>query len=81
MPVVFRVGNVRFLFYADEGEPREPIHIHALEGDREAKFWIEPSIRMARNAGFRRHELNRIAVILEDRGHEIVEAWNEFFGI
>ncbi len=29
MPVVFRHHGFRFLFYANEGSPREPAHIHA----------------------------------------------------
>ncbi|MFT0172652.1 DUF4160 domain-containing protein [Paraburkholderia mimosarum] len=29
MPVVFRYNGIRFFFYSNEGDPREPVHIHA----------------------------------------------------
>lgn len=29
MPVVFRQGRTTFHFYANEGDPREPAHVHA----------------------------------------------------
>ena len=38
MPVVFRAGSFRLFFYANEGSPREPPHVHVEQGDREAKF-------------------------------------------
>jgi len=28
MPVVFRYRGYRFFFYSNEGDPREPLHIH-----------------------------------------------------
>jgi len=28
VPVIFRSGGFRFFFYANEGTPREPVHIH-----------------------------------------------------
>ncbi len=29
MPVVFRWEGIRFYFFSNEGDPREPVHIHA----------------------------------------------------
>ena len=42
MPTVLRVDLYRFFFYSDEGNPREPPHIHAVSGEKTAKFWLEP---------------------------------------
>ena len=81
MPVVFREGNIRFSFYADEGDPREPAHIHAIGPGVEAKFWIVPTVTVARNAGFKRHEMRRLEEIVVSRREEIEEVWNEFFGV
>jgi len=47
MPVVFRYNGVRFFFYSNEGNPREPVHIHAPQGDAEAKFWLRPEVTVA----------------------------------
>ena len=40
MPAVFRQNGYRFLFYANEGNPREPAHIHVLRDGIDAKFWL-----------------------------------------
>lgn len=42
MPTVFRHDGYRFFFYSNEGDPREPIHVHVMKGDGEAKFWVSP---------------------------------------
>jgi hypothetical protein len=42
MPVVFRHGGYRFFFYSNEGDPREPIHVHVVSGENSAKFWVQP---------------------------------------
>lgn len=42
MPVVFRDKGRRFHFCSDEGTPREPVHVHVSEAEREAKFWFSP---------------------------------------
>ncbi|MFK3780059.1 DUF4160 domain-containing protein [Agrobacterium sp. NPDC089420] len=43
MPVVFRSGNLTFFFYSNEGDPREPVHIHVRKAGAEAKIWLEPA--------------------------------------
>jgi len=52
MPTVFRHRGFRFLFYANEGEPREPVHIHVLKDGIDAKFWLWPEVAVAYNDGF-----------------------------
>ncbi len=44
MPVVLRVGGLRFLFYSNEGSPREQPHIHVLQDRDEAKFRLRPEV-------------------------------------
>ena len=44
MPVVFRYNGVRFFFFSNEGNPREPLHVHAEHGDADAKFWLRPEV-------------------------------------
>jgi len=46
MPTVFRERGFRFFFYSNEGSPRESLHIHVEKGSAEAKFWLEPEIRL-----------------------------------
>lgn len=52
MPAIFRIGSFRFLFYANEGNPREPVHVHVLRNGLEAKFWLWPQVMLDYNDGF-----------------------------
>ncbi len=53
MPVVFRHKGFRFLFYANEGDPREPTHIHVPKDGIDAKFWLSPEVIVAYNEASR----------------------------
>jgi Domain of unknown function (DUF4160) len=52
VPVIFRSGGFRFFFYANEGTPREPVHIHVERGEQQAKFWLSQEVPIAYNDGF-----------------------------
>jgi hypothetical protein len=78
MPTVLRSGSYRFYFYSHE--PNEPPHIHVDRDELSAKFWLDP-VQLARNFGFRAHELRTIQSIVTERRRRFLEAWNEFFGI
>jgi hypothetical protein len=80
MPVVFREWGARFFFYSNEGNPREPLHIHVLKDEGEAKFWLRPDVALASSHGFSRRELTELARIVEARREEIERAWHEHFG-
>ncbi len=78
MPVVFRYKGFRFLFYANEGNPREPVHIHAIKDGIDAKFWLNP-VRLAYNDGFDARTLRELVEVVESNTAQIEEAWHEFF--
>ncbi len=79
MPVVLRIDGFKFLFYGNEGNPREPVHIHAkLERD-EAKFWLSPDVLMAYNRGLNGRDLNRARRLVETNRDLFERAWNDFF--
>jgi hypothetical protein len=80
MPVVLRHKGYRFFFYANEGAPREPIHVHVEKGGFEAKFWLLPDIAIAYNAGFNAKALREVTAIVVQYRIRIERAWNEFFG-
>ena len=80
MPTVFRHDGYRFFFYSNEGDPREPIHIHVMKGGGEAKFWVAPEVAVASSTGLDARALRRLAVIIADRRRQIEEAWHEHFG-
>ena len=76
-PTVFRAKGLRFFFFSRE-EPR--VHIHARGQDGTAKFWIEPDVELDRSEGLSRGDLRVARQLIEEREHEIREAWKRHFG-
>lgn len=79
MPVVLRKDGFKFLFYGNEGTPREPVHIHVKQGRDEAKFWLSPNVVLAYNRGLNGPTLNRVQSLVEAYRDELESAWNDFF--
>ena len=76
-PTVFRDGEFRIFFFSRE-ESR--IHIHVSHPDGEAKFWLQPSIELARNIGLSSTKVKDAERLVESRQPEIIDAWNKHFG-
>jgi len=51
VPVVFRWEGIRFFFYSNEGNPREPLHVHADGRGGEAQIWSAPAVPVAESVG------------------------------
>lgn len=75
-PTVFREGPFRFFFFSRE-ETR--IHIHVQSADGEAKFWLEPTIELARNHGLSATDLRQVEQSVKEHVQEISDAWNDHF--
>jgi hypothetical protein len=80
MPTIFHYYGHRFFFYSNEGDPREPMHVHVLKGGCEAKFWLRPEVAVAANHGFDARTLRRLRAVVEERRVSIERAWVEHFG-
>lgn len=80
MPSVFRWKGFRFHFFSNEGNPREPLHIHVEKADADAKFWLFPNVEVAYNRGFDARTLRLLGRVVEERRDEIAEVWNDYFG-
>ena len=76
----FRFNGIRFHFFSNEGNPREPIHIHAQRGECLAKIWIQPEPRLAENFGFSPTDLRVILKQVSKHMKDIERGWNEYFG-
>jgi len=77
MPTIFRDGPYRFYFYSHE--PNEPPHVHVDRAEYSLKAWLDP-VALARNHGFRAHEINGILALVTANRMRLVEAWHEYFG-
>lgn len=79
MPKVFDWNGYRFHFFANEGDPREPLHVHVTKGRADAKFWLRPDVAVAYNRGFPPRVLTALVGVIEARRDMIEGAWNDFF--
>jgi hypothetical protein len=68
---------LRSLFYPSL-EGNEPPHIHVEQGDKVAKFWLNP-INLASSTGFRSHELTEIRALVLEHNEKFREKWDEYF--
>ncbi|MBN9888341.1 DUF4160 domain-containing protein [Salipiger abyssi] len=78
MPTVFRHDGFRLFFYSNEGDPREPVHIHVMKGGGEAKFWLHP-VSVARSSGFDARALRQLSGLVAANADRIEDAWHEYF--
>jgi len=76
-PTIFRKKGYRFFFFSRE-ESR--IHVHVVSGAGEAKFWLEPSLKLARNYRYNQQQLKEIESLIESHYHELLRAWQQHFG-
>jgi rRNA maturation protein Rpf1 len=65
-----------FIFFSsDRGEPA---HIHVKRDRQLVKFWLSP-VSLAKNRGFKDHELNDISRLVEEHEQTLLEAWHDYF--
>lgn len=76
-PTVFRIGAYRFFFFSRE-EPR--MHVHVVCADGEVKYWLDPSIELAKSYGLSRSQLKEIERLIEEHRDELQSAWKKHFG-
>jgi len=79
-PVVFRHRGFSFQFYANEGNPREPVHVHVIKDGIDAKFWLWPEVLLAYNDGHSERTIRQLIPIVTEQRPLIERTWNEFFG-
>ena len=79
MPLIKSIGPYEFRFYS-RGEVDEPPHIHVRKGRLAAKFWLTPTVRLARGGRFRTHELTQILRLVQENQKEFLDGWDRYFG-
>jgi hypothetical protein len=55
------------------------MHVHASASKGEGKFWIEPDIELAMNAGLTKRDVANILEIIREKRNEIVDSWKKHF--
>lgn len=75
MPTIFELFGLRFFFFADD---HNPIHVHVVKGDDNAKIEISPEIRLIYNHGLKVRDLKRALMLAEEYKEDIINLWNEY---
>ncbi len=78
MPTIHRQNGYRFFFYSDEGDPLEPPHIHAVFGEKVAKFWLEP-VELASSKRLMASEISALHTVVTTHRDLFSEAWHAYF--
>ncbi|MBM4346389.1 MAG: DUF4160 domain-containing protein [Deltaproteobacteria bacterium] len=79
MPNLLRVDGWRYFFYSNEGDPREPPHVHARKGASEAKFWLEPELALAYSDAMDPRSLREVAAVVQQHRTAFIRSWHEYF--
>ena len=85
MPQIFSIGSYVVYFWSDEGEPKEPVHVHVAQGRPQkngTKIWITKSMHciVAHNKSkIPMHVLNDIMPVIEVRALYICTEWKKHF--
>ncbi len=75
MPTLFYYLGIKFFFYSND---HEPIHVHASNGNGEARYRIDP-IKLISNSGMKERDLRIAEAAIEENREIIIENWNKFF--
>ena len=64
------------MFYSND---HEPIHVHVIKGDAEARFQVLPNVSLLDNRGLKPAELKLAESLVEENKETIVANWKNFF--
>ena len=85
MPQIFKIGAYVVYFWANEGKPLEPIHVHIEKGTPSAnstKVWITKTgkgLLCNNDSQIPSKTLHNIMGIIEARNKDIIKKWYDFF--
>ena len=86
MPQVFKIGAFLVYFWANEGKPIEPVHVHVSKGvpsENSTKVWITKTgkcLLCNNNSNVPQKTLKNIMDIIEARNKHVIKKWLDFFG-
>ncbi len=86
MPQIFKIGSYVVYFWANEGEPLEPVHVHVAIGipsENTTKIWITKAgkcLLCNNNTKIASKTLKNIMEIIEARNQDVINKWYSFFG-
>lgn len=76
MPKVLEIEGYQFYFYSYEGN--EPPHVHVRKAGNEAKFWLEPHVRLHENYGYKVQGLRKAWNHVAENRKYLIAIYNEW---
>ena len=80
MPTIIRQNGWRIFFYSNEGN--EPMHVHAIKGSTEVKYWISQKMNMisyANSFNLTPTLKREIEELLIEHLSLLIQAWHTYF--
>jgi hypothetical protein len=75
-PKFLEQNGYTFFIYSKE---EQRCHVHVRMENRKAKYWMEPTIELAENKGFKAHELVKIEKIIIENERYFKDKWDKHF--
>lgn len=77
MPTILILFGLKFRIYVRD---YEPVHVHVLSQDGEAKFWVGEEVSLMTNKGMKPKDLKLAESIIEENKELIVTEWIKIYG-
>lgn len=77
MPTILVLFGLKFRIYVRD---HEPVHVHVLSNDGEAKFRVGDEIALMSNKGMKPKDIKLAESIIEENKDVILTAWIKIYG-
>lgn len=64
------------MFYSND---HEPIHVHVIKGGAEARFQVQPDVKLLDNNGLKPAELKLAEALVVENQETITANWSNYF--
>ena len=55
------------------------MHVHVQGPNGEAKYWLEPTIKLSQHTGLSRREISEALRLVQEHENDIRSAWHKYF--
>ena len=77
MPTILTLFGLKFRIYVRD---HQPVHVHVISQEGEAKFQVGDEIKLMDNRGMKTKDLHLAQSIIEDNKEYIQNEWIKIYG-
>ncbi len=78
MPTILIINGLKFRIYVRD---HEPVHVHVVSSDGEAKFKVSDEVSLMENRGLKPKDLKFAESIIEENKELIITEWIKIYGV